>query len=350
MSLFQQRLMQITSALVFGACVAQASVAQAETPEEFYRGKKINLIIGSSAGGGYDVYARLISRYFSKHMPGNPQVVASNMPGAGSNAAAAYLAASAPKDGTVMAALYMGAVVEPLFYGKKRATHDPSQFQYIGNANTDHNVCLTMAGAPLKSMGEATSKELVLGASAPGGATYDYPAFEKELLGFKIKIVSGYPGSREVNLAVEKGEVHGVCGQSWGGVAAQYEPLVKSGAIRILAQESNTGHATLNALGIPLMRDFATSDYQRQVLNVFYGQSSFSRPYAVAKEVPADRVAALRKAFIDTMRDPELAAEAKKMRLDIEATAGEELQAKLHELYSAPMPVISGIRKVYAEK
>ena len=346
----QRRFVQFAIAFALSTSAAMTYDAKAQTVEQFYRGKKISIVIGSSAGGGYDVYARLIAQYFSKHMPGAPQVVPSNMPGAGSNVAAAFIAASAPKDGTVVAALYMGAVVEPLFYGKTRTTHDPAQFNYIGNANTDHNVCLTMASAPLKSMNEAFDKELLLGASAPGGATYDYPAFEKELLGMKIKIVSGYPGSREVNLAVEKGEVHGVCGQSWGGVAAQYESLVKSGAVRILAQESNTGHETLNALGIPLMRDFAKSDYEKQVLKIFYGQSSFSRPYAVAKEVPADRVTALRKAFMDTMRDPVLAEDAKKMRLDIEATSGEDLQAKLQELYSAPAPIVDGIRKVYAEK
>ena len=319
-----------------------------EGVEQFYRGKKLNLVIGSSAGGGYDVYARLIGKYFAKHMPGAPQVIISNMAGAGSNVAAAYIASSAPKDGTYMAALYMGAVVEPLFYGKKRNTHNPAEFNYIGNANTDHDVCAINASAPVKTMADTLKTELVIGASAPGGATFDFPAFEKELLGAKLKIVSGYPGSREVNLALEKGEVQGICGQSWGGVAALYEPMVKSGAIRLIAQESNTGHPTLNALKVPLMRDFAQNDFQRKVLDVFYEQTSFSRPYAVAKEVPADRVAALRKAFMDTMADPELAADARQMQIDIEATSGEELQRKLKELYAAPEDIVAAIRKVYA--
>ena len=337
-------------ALLLGAIVvsvAPAAHAQ-ESVEQFYRGKKLNLVIGSSAGGGYDVYARLIAKYFAKHLPGAPQVIVSNMAGAGSNVAAAYLASSAPKDGTYMAALYMGAVVEPLFYGKKRTTHNPAEFNYIGNANTDHDVCAISASAPVKTMADTLKTELVIGASAPGGATFDFPAFEKELLGAKLKIVSGYPGSREVNLALEKGEVEGICGQSWGGVAALYEPMIKSGAIRLIAQESNTGHPTLNAMKVPLMRDFAQTDFQRKVLDVFYEQTSFSRPYAVAKEVPADRVAALRNAFMNTMTDPELGADARQMQLDIEATSGDELQRKLKALYAAPEDIVAAIRKVYA--
>jgi tripartite-type tricarboxylate transporter receptor subunit TctC len=270
------------------------------------------------------------------------------MAGAGSNVSAAYLANSAPKDGTYIAALYMGAVIEPLFYDKKRTTHDPAEFNYIGNANTDYDVCAVRTDSPIKTFKDVFDKEVVLGASAPGGATYDFPMMVKQLLGAKFKIVSGYPGSREVNLALEKGEVQGVCGQSWGGVASMYEPLIRNGTIKLVAQETAQGDPNLNKMGIPLTHDFASTDEQRKVMDLFYAQTSFSRPYAVAKEVPAARVTILRKAFIDTMRDPDLMEEAKTMGLEVGATSGEEVQEKLRQLYAAPRELVAIIRKVAA--
>lgn len=329
------------------AATAVVSHAQ-DGPEPFYQGKKVTVVIGSSAGGGYDVYGRLIAKYLGKHIPGNPSVVASNMAGAGSNVSAAYIANSAPKDGTYIGALYMGAVVEPLFYGKTRNTHNPAEFNYIGNANTDYDVCVVRSDAPVKTFSDLFHKELVLGASAPGGATYDFPMLLKELLGAKLKIVSGYPGSREVNLALEKGEVQGVCGQSWGGIASMYEPMIRDGSIKLIAQETAEGYPYLTKLGVPLTRDFASTDLQKKLMTLFYAQTSFSRPYVVAKEVPPARVEILRKAFIDTMRDPELMADAHRMGLDVDATAGGVLQQKIGELYSAPKEMVDMIRKIYA--
>jgi tripartite-type tricarboxylate transporter receptor subunit TctC len=326
---------------------AQAARAQ-DDPAAFYQGKKVTIVIGSSAGGGYDVYARMISRYFSKHVPGNPSVIAANMAGAGSNVAAAYIASSAPKDGAYVGALYMGAVVEPLFYGKARTTHNPAEFNYIGNANTDYDICAVRSDAPVKTFADVFKHELVIGASAPGGATYDFPMLLKQLLGAKFKIVSGYPGSREVNLALEKGEVQGVCGQSWGGVAAMYEPMIKSGMLKLIAQESAEGYPYLDKLGVPLTRDFARTDEQKKIMTLFYAQTSFSRPYVVAKEVPGARVEALRKAFMDTMKDPELVADAQRLGMDVDATSGAELQTKIRDLYSAPGKLVDQIREIYA--
>ncbi|MDB5649916.1 MAG: Tripartite-type tricarboxylate transporter, receptor component TctC [Hyphomicrobiales bacterium] len=337
----------MTLAAVLLAATAAGSHAQ-DQPENFYEGKKVTVVIGSSPGGGYDVYGRLIAKYLGKHIPGNPSVVASNMAGAGSNVSAAYIANSAPKDGTYVGALYMGAVVEPLFYGKSRTTHNPAEFNYIGNANTDYDVCAVRSDAPVKIFSDLFKQELVLGASAPGGATYDFPMLLKELLGAKLKIVSGYPGSREVNLALEKGEVQGVCGQSWGGVASMYEPMIKAGTIKLIAQETAEGYPYLTKLGVPLTSDFASTDLQRKVMTLFYAQTSFSRPYVVAKEVPPARVAILRKAFMDTMRDPELVADAQRMGLDVDATAGDVLQKKIVELYSAPKDMVEMIRRIYA--
>lgn len=327
--------------------LASAMPALAQAP--FYQDKKVTMVIGSSAGGGYDLYARIVSRHLSKHIPGNPAVIVSNMGGAGSHVAAAYIANSAPKDGTHIGALYMGVVIEPLFMGKKRATHNPQEFNYIGNANTEYNICAVRSDAPVKTLAETRNTELVVGASAPGGASFDFPQFTRRLLGLKLKIVTGYPGSREVNLALEKGEVHGICGQSWGGAAKLYEPMIKAGTIRIISQEAAKGHPYLDSLGVPLSMTLATTDIQRETMKLFYAQTSFSRPYVVAKDVPAAQVAILRKAFMDTMRDPELVKDAQKLSLDVEATSGEELQKRLGELYAAPAEAVDAIRKIYAE-
>lgn len=321
-----------------------------EADNGFYKGKRVTMLIGSSSGGGYDVYARLIARHLGRYIPGNPIVVAANMAGAGSNVAAAFIANSAPKDGTTIGALYMGAIVEPLFYDKVRPTHNPLEFNYIGNANTDYDVCVVRSDAGVNSLSDAFHKEIILGASAPGGATYDFPILLKELLGAKLKIVSGYPGSREVNLALEKGEVQGVCGQSWGGVAAIYEPMIRSGTIKLLAQEAVTGHPTLDRMKVPLTKEFAASDTQRAIMNLFYSQTSFSRSYVVAKGVPMDRVTLLRRAFMETMQDKKLIEEAGRAQIDIGPTSGEDMQKTLTDLYASPMEQIQAIRKIYAAK
>ena len=338
---------RLVAVVLLASSVFSGATCAEERAETFYQGKKTTMLIGSSPGGGYDVYARIISRYMPKHIPGEPSMVASNMAGAGSNIAAAYIASSAPKDGTYIGALYMGAVVEPLFYGKKRSTHNPAEFQYVGNANTDYNVCAIRADAPVKTFDELFKTEIVLGASAPGGATYDFPIFLKQLLGIKIRLVSGYPGSREVNLALEKGEVQGVCGQSWGGVAAMYEPMIRNGSIRLIAQESGSSHPDLAKMGVPLARDFAKTEAERKIMDLFYEQTSFSRPYVVAKETPAARVAILRAAFMKTMQDPELVAEAKRLGLEVEATSGDDLQKKITKIYSAPAEMVEQIRAIY---
>ena len=333
-------------AILLGAdrAVAQESVAQ------FYRGKTITIIAASSAGGGYDLYARTIARHIGKHLPGNPSVVVSNMPGAASNVAAAYIYNAAPKDGTVIGGLFMGAVVEPLFSGRTRATHDMSKFQYIGNANKDVYVCLVRADAPVKSFAEAFEKELIVGATADGASTRDFPELLKNLLGAKFKIVAGYPGTRQINLAMERGEVQGGCGQSWSSVSATYPSWFKEGKIKVLAQEDTHGYPELNKQGHPLTRDFAKTDEQKRILDLIYSQTIFGRPYAVSPEVPKERVDALRRAFIASMRDPELKAEAARIQLDVDAISGEELQAAIVKMYATPADILDKARQAMLPK
>ncbi len=338
-------------ALAVAGLLALAGQGRAQTEiADFYRGKTITIFVGSSPGGGYDLYGRLISRFFSRHMPGNPSVSVQNMPGAASNVAAAHVYNVAPKDGTSLGAIFMGAVVDPLFGDLQRRTHDTSKFQYIGNANVDAYVCLVRGDAPVKSFADAFDRELVVGGSADGASTRDFPSMLRNLLGAKFKIVAGYPGTREINLALEKGEIQGACGETWSSVAATYPAWFSAGLVKPLVQEANAGYPELDRLGVPLTKQFAKTDEQRQILELVYSQAAFGRPYVVAPEVPADRVAALRQAFMDTMTDPELVAEARRINVDIAPTRGEDLQTLIARLYATPKDIVERARAALAFK
>ena len=339
--------------LLFAAWLLGGSAGRAAAQDaaaSFYKGKTINIIVGSSPGGGYDLYCRMLARHIGKHIPGNPSVVVSNMPGAASNVAAAHIYNVAPKDGTVIGALFMGAVVDPLFGNRPRPTHDMSKFNYIGNANKDVYVCLIRADAPVKNFAEALEKELIVGGTAEGASTRDFPELLRSLLGAKFKIVSGYPGSTQVNLAIERGEVQGGCGQSWSSVSATRSDSFKDGTIKVLAQEDTEGYPALNKQGVPLTREFAKTDEQRRILDLVYSQTVFGRPYVVAPEVPKERVGALRQAFMAAIRDPELRAEAERIKVDIDAIGGDELQAAIAKIYTTPPDILEKAKQAMAAK
>lgn len=327
------------SGIAAGLMWAGAAGAQ-DALESFYRGRTVTIVVGSSPGGGYDLYGRLLARFMGRHIPGNPTVVVQNMPGAGSNVAAAYIYNVAPKDGTVIGAIFAGAVIDPLIGDVKRATHDTSKFNFIGNVNSDAYVCLVRADAPVKRMAEAFDRELIVGASAEGASTRDYPTMLKNLLGVKFSIVAGYPGTREINLALEKGEVQGACGETWSSVTATYPAWFRDGLVKPLVQESTVGYPELDKMGIPLTLDFAKSDEQRAILSLVYTQATTGRPYVVAPGVPAERVAALRQAFMQAMNDPELVAEAKRQKVDIGPMSGEDLQALVTKIYATPPDIV----------
>jgi len=329
-------------ALARGSAIAQDATADAVA--QFYRGKQITVIVGSSAGGGYDIYARLLSRHIAKYIPGNPTVVVSNMAGAGSNAAAAYVYNVAPKDGTVIAALQNSAVLDALLDAllgdTKRLRHDATKFVHLGSATIDHYVCIVRADAPVKSFKDLLTQELIIGASQPGTSTRDYPAMLNNMTGTRIRLVSGYPGTREIMLAIEKDEVKGLCGFSWSSLRAQRPDWLKSGFIRVLVQEHDKGNPDINTMGVPLAVDFAKTPENRKVMELIYSSETFGRPYMVSPGVPAERVAALRAAFMAAMRDKELRAEAEKIGLVIDPISGEELQALAEKIYATPGNIV----------
>ena len=328
------------------ALIGQTAMTRAadDPVATFYKGKTITILVGSSAGGGYDTYARMISRHLGKHMPGNPSVIVSNMPGAGSNVAANYIYNAAPKDGTIVGALYGGSPLEPLI-GTTPVQHDPSKTQYLGSANDDVYVCVARKDAPVQNAEDLFKTEVVAGASV-ASSTADFPAVLNAVIGTKFKLVLGYPGSREIGLAIDKKEVYAACGLAWPSVSVTNPGWFgENGTMRVLLQTHVKGHPYLNSQGVPNALSFAKTEEQRLMLELFFSQEVFGRPYVVAPDVPKDRVAALRKAFMETVKDPELLADAKRANLEVDPVSGEDVQKLIAKAYQAPKELADKIKK-----
>lgn len=312
--------------------------------EQFYKGRTITVVIGTSPGGGYDTYGRLLGRHLGRHLPGAPTLVASNMAGAGSNVAAAHIYNVAAQDGTAIGAVFAGVIVEPLLGDASRLKHDPAKFNYLGSANKEVFVCAARLGAKAQIFDDAMNNEVVLGASAEGGPTSDFPSLLAGVLGAKLRIVRGYPGTREITLAIEKGEVDGACGMAWSTLSVQYPKLFAEGPFRVLLQEDLTGHPKLNEAGVPTAAKYVSNSADRAALDLLYAQNLFGRPYVLGPGVPAERVAALRAAFDAAMKDPELLAEARKLNIDIIPSSGAEVQGDVVRLFATPKEVVARVR------
>jgi tripartite-type tricarboxylate transporter receptor subunit TctC len=309
-----------------------AAGAQAQSPAEFYKGKTVEVYIGYSAGGGYDVYARVLARYMGKHIPGNPSLVPKNMEGAGSLRLANWIYNAAPKDGTAFGIIARGAAFDPLF-GNKAAQFDANKYNWIGSMNNEVSVCVAWKGTGVTKFEDLLTKELVVGGTGPSADTDQFPKIMNGVLNTKFKIISGYPGGNDISLAMQRGEVQGRCGWSWSSVIATQEQWYKDKTINILVQLSLAKHEDLP--NVPLVMDLAKTPEQKQMLRLVFARQVMGRPFVAPPDVPADRIAVLRKAFMDTMKDKEFIAEAEKIKLEIQPVSGQELQKLVKEAYEA---------------
>src|SRR5215475_3440243 len=325
--------------ILTAACLAVSTARAQDSIEGFYRSKVVTVVVGSAVGGGFDTYARLVARHLGRFIPGNPTVIVQNIPGAGSNKAAAYVALQAPKDGTVIGAVQAIAITQPLI-SDQPVPHDPSKFIMLGSANRSVYFCVVRSDAPVKSFQELFEKEAIIGTSSEGASLRDYPVMLVNVLGVKLRLIGGYAGSREIVLAMERNEVQGMCGMDWSSLATQQRDWVGSGFVRLLAQEDLRGHPEMNRMGVPLTISFAKTEDDRQVMEMIYSQNLFGRPYLVPPGVPGDRVAALRAALAAMLQDPALLEDAQRSGLDIGPMGGEELQALVARLYALPPKVI----------
>jgi tripartite-type tricarboxylate transporter receptor subunit TctC len=318
------------------------SAARAQSVEDFYRGKNIDFVIGFSVGGGYDLYARTVARFIGDHIPGKPKVVPKNMTGAGSRVAAAYVYAVAPKDGLTLATADQSIPLEQAL-GDKGITFDAQQFTWIGNPIIDNNVIATWYTSGIKTIDDARAQEVTMGATGYNTSA-QYPQVSNSLLGTKFKIIMGYPGGAEVNLAMENGEVAGRGSNSWASYKATKPEWVRDHKLYILFQIGLKKASDLQ--DVPLLMDLGRSEEDRAALKLVSAPPSIGRPVFSTPQVPADRTKALRRAFDDMVKDPAFLAEAKQLNLDIDPISGDELQNVVTAIISAPEGAKARLRSV----
>lgn len=329
--------------LLSGLMTSQHAVAQ--SPAEFYKAKTIRLLIGFGPGGGYDLYARLLARHMDRHIPGNPSIVPENMPGAGSLLVVNHLAHASPRDGTVFATFASGVPAAPLLT-PEQVKFKSTDLTWIGSANDDVLLDYISHTAPATTIDGVRQREIILGSTGPGAAAYDFPVMAKAILGFKYKLVTGYKGSNDINLAIERGEVHGAGGLGWRGLKTSMGDALREKKVIVLAQY---GRSRLPELpDVPLVMDLVTNDADRQALQLVLSRQELGRPFAAPPLIPADRTAALRKAFDAAMVDPALLADAAKQQLDIMPVDGATVAASVAALANTPREVVDRVQKILA--
>jgi tripartite-type tricarboxylate transporter receptor subunit TctC len=318
---------------VLAACAAGALFSGAAMAQD----KPFNVYIGYSAGGGYDVYGRLIARHIGRYLPGNPNVIVNNMPGAGSMRLANWLYNVAPKDGNIIGTFARGIAFDTLL-GQPGAQFDATKFNWIGSANDEVSVCVAWHTSGVTRFEQVLERELVVGGTGGSADTDQFPKVFNSVLGARMKIVAGYPGGNDINLAMERGEVSGRCGWSWSSVISTQPGWLKEKKINVLVQLSLEKHPDLPH--VPIITDFAKDEITRGVFRLVFARQVMGRPFAAPPGIPAERVEVIRKAFVQALKDKELLAEADKAKLEISAVTGDAVQKLVNEAYSMPPEVV----------
>jgi tripartite-type tricarboxylate transporter receptor subunit TctC len=326
----------LTTGLICAAACWPAG-AHAQTVEEFYRGKSITMLVGSGAGGGYDTYARIFARHMSRHIPGNPAIIAKNMPAAAGLAAASTLYTTADKDGSTIAAFTNGAAMEPLF-GNSSARYDAQKFNWLGSIGKLQNVCATWHQSPVKTIEAARAREVIVAAAGATSNTAIVPKALNALTGTKFKVIAGYDTGAGLTLSIERGEAEGICGLSWSTIKASRPHWIRDKLLNIIVQ---MGLQKLSDLpDVPSALDLVADPENRPVLELILIRQEAGRPFAAPPGVPADRIAALRRAFAATLDDGEFRADAHKAQLEIEPLTASEIETFLARAYGAPRTTV----------
>jgi tripartite-type tricarboxylate transporter receptor subunit TctC len=318
--------------------------ASAQTVEEFYTGRQISIVVGFNPGGAYDPYARAVARHLPRHLPGAPSIVIKNMQGAGSVIAANHLYNVAPRDGSELGVIAGGAALEPV-YGKKTAQFDGRRFTWLGSANEEIAGCLAWHDTPFKTVEDLFKHEMITGAS--GASNLEFPTAMNMVLGTRMKLVRGYRGPANILIALERGEVQGMCGMVNTIVGTQRPDWLRDNKVRILVQIGLERTARMGDR--PFVMDYAKGDDDKRVLRMIFGWTIMGRPFLAPPGIPEDRKAALIKAFDATTRDPAFLEDAAKQRLEIAPTTGAQIDRFLAEVYGAPKPLIERAAKILAQ-
>jgi tripartite-type tricarboxylate transporter receptor subunit TctC len=332
-------LCSLAALLVFAGVAAAADVG------DFYKRTNVSLVIGFSAGGGYDAYARLLARYFGKHLPGSPTVVPQQMAGAGSLRAANYIYTVAPKDGSTFGTFSRSIGISPLV---DKAQFDSRKFTWLGSVTDDDTICVSSASSQIKNWDDFLSTPSKFGGEGVGGEPDSWLLMYRNVFGAKAQLVTGYPGTNDITLAMERGEVDGLCGLSWSTIKTQHPRWLTDHSVNFLVQAALQKEPALAS--VPLATDLAKTPEQLQILKLMLVTQAMARPFAAPPETPPDRKAALLSAFDGTMSDPDFLAEAQKLNFDVRPVSAAKINALLADVYSTPEDVIDRAKKAIASE
>lgn len=318
------------------AIAGNAGSAAADAVEDFYKGKRITVYIGSSAGGGTDLYGRTFGQFLGNNLPGKPSVVVSNLPGANGMTLANQLYKVLPKDGTAIGTFDRNAAMHSV-WGNPKAQFVAAELNWIGSANIDSSTCVTWHTSGIDTLEKFLTKPVVLGSTA----VYHANALNT-LFGAKLKQITGYPGGNDVLLALERGEVEGRCNWSWSSIMATRSEWVRDKKINVIVQFADEKHPDLP--NVPLIGDLAKTDRDRKMLDLMLSSQVMARPFAAPPGVPADRVKALRAAFMAVAKDPAFIAASKAQQLEVDPVSGERIQQIVQRMTETPKPMLRELR------
>jgi tripartite-type tricarboxylate transporter receptor subunit TctC len=312
--------------------------AHADAVSDFYTGKTINLVIGYAPGGGYDLYARTLGRHIGRHIPGKPNVVVQNMPGAGSIKAANFLYTIAPKDGTTFGGFARGAVIDPLLGRGDGTQYDVQKFNWVGSISNEVGVCAFRAAAGIKSWEDMKRKPFIIGATGAGADSDVFPTVLRKMFKLPMKVVAGYASAAETVVAIKRAEVDGRCGWSWSSLVSWNRDMLDKKELDVVLQLATEKVEELP--NVPLVTEVTDDPDQRTALKLIVSRQVMARPYVAPPGVPADRVNALRAAFDATMKDPAFLADAKKQDLEVRPVSGGEAEVLVKSVYATPPAVV----------
>ena len=337
----------LSKSLPFALLAAAVTVASAPVrAADYYAGKTIEWTVGADVGGGYDIYSRTIAKYLPKYIPGAPVIVVKNLPGAGSAKAAAFLAQVAPKDGTAIGTLMPGAVIGPLLDETTKPQYDPVKLIYLATADSGTRVCATYVNSKTKSFADAQKQKTVMGASQAGGSTRDYVNMLRKAAGAQFTLVTGYKGTAEIGLAVERGEVDGLCGWDWSSLKAQKSDWIRDKKVNVLVQISLKEEEELTKMGVPQVWQFIKNADDKKAIELIVSQQVFGRPFIAPPGTPAEAVKILREAFTATMKDKDFLADAEKAKIDVNPLDGAQVQDVVTKVYASTPAVVARAKEL----
>jgi len=337
--------MGLATTRVLAGLIALAAPATSAAAGDYYAGKSIDLLIGAPPGGGYDIYARALARHYGRHIPGQPIIVSKNMPGAASARAAGFISTLAPKDGTAIAALMPGGVVGPLLDEKAETLFDPTKVLYLGTANNGTRICVSRKDSKIKTFDDALTQKASFGGVSTSDSTRGYGYMHKKTSGAQYDVVSGYSGTAEIALAMERGELDGVCGWDWASFKSQRPDWIRDNKANLLLQVGLEPNEELTRMGVPSVFKYVTNEDDRKVVELIISQQVFQRSYIAPPGLPAELLETLRSAFDATMRDQDFLHDAETIRIDISPLPGAKVQELVQKIYAAPKDVVARARQ-----